>query len=670
MQVSNAQLIAQLSQDRAGALDALFGAQHEDETPPFHLEIIDLWSAADEFILLEGFRESAKTTLALEFLTTEALFGNYRYALFIADKYEKACEKLETVKWHLKTNAALKALFGDTIGDRDNESILQLKNGTRIQAMGREQSPRGLLHHTARPDRIYIDDPENRERGDVASTQSVDATIKWLYADVLPALDKTHGKIRINATPLARDCLVTRLKADAERHWLHRTYPIVIGDIDDDRAIPMWPARYPLHWVRRQRDMYRSQGLLTTFMQEYMCRAEEESEKIFPASGLAETAAPSQTWMPTYVIYDPARTAKKNISNLTGKVVVSIVGSKLIVRESSGNLWKPSEIIKDIFETNEEYCPIGIGVESNSLEEFLMEPLRNQQLLRHVSLPLIELRAPTDRNKEDFIKGLQPYHKAGEIFLEGGLKAHQRLVMEMESFPSKNDDVINALAYALRIRVGEPVYPDFGAENVIEQARTVRGQPVYLAFNASGKEITCVACQLVGQTVTVVDEWTIAGDMNDAVQSIKLAVSGVFSRERTIAFVPADLIDDWARIPLVSVLRGHQMQASRAGYGHESRGELASYIRTRIRGLPALVVGEHCRSTINGLAAGYALAVTPAGRLAEQAVENPYRTLIVGLECLVHALNSGAVAGMAQANYSISPGGTKFLTSRPDLARK
>jgi hypothetical protein len=495
----------------------------------------------------------------------------------------------------------------------------------------------------------------------------VDATIKWLYADVLPALDKTHGKIRINATPLARDCLVTRLKNDTEHHWLHRTYPIVIGEIDDDRAIPMWPQRYPLHWVRRQRDMYRSQGLLTTFMQEYMCRAEEESEKIFPASGLVETAGPSATWMPTYAIYDPARTVKKDRSNLTGKVVVSIVGSKLIVRESSGNLWKPSEIIKDIFETNEKYCPIGIGVESNSLEEFLMEPLRNQQLLRHTSLPLIELRAPTDRNKEDFIKGLQPYHLAGEIFLEGGLKKHQRLVLEMESFPSKNDDVINALAYALRIRPGQPVYEDFGSENIVDAATPVRGQALYLAFNASGKETTCCAVQLVGQSLTVLEEWIIPGDINDAVQSIKLACAGLFSRERVIAFIPADLVDDWARIPLVRVLRSAGMQASRGGYGHESRGELASYIRTRIRAAPALLVAEHCRSTINGLAAGYAVAVTPTGRLAEQAVENPYRTLIAGLECLVHALNAGVAAGMAQGNYAVSAGGTRHLTSRPDL---
>ena len=659
---SKAQLLASLSQDRVRALDALFGEQHEDATPAFHVQMVELWSAADEYVLIEGFRESGKTTLALEFLTLEALFGNFRFGLFIADNATKACEKLEIVKWQLKTNDKIISLFGQCIGEKDNEAVLHLKNGVRIQAMGREQSPRGLLHHIARPDRIYIDDPENRERGDVSSTERVDDTMKWLYGDVIPAMDKRNGKIRINSTPQARDCMVTRLKNDSA--WVRRTYPIVSGDIDADNAVALWPARYPMHWIRRQRDMFQTQGMLTQFMQEYMCQAEEESEKIFPSSDFQELPSLKDDWLPIYATFDPARTSKKT-SNLTGLCVFSWVGSQLFVIESSGERLQPSQIISRLFDVHEKYAPVGIGIESNSLEEFLMEPLRQEMVRRKTVIPLVELRAPPMQSKHDFIKSLQPFHRAGNIILVGGKKNHERLLMEMTTFPSRNDDVVNALAYATKMRTGEPVYPDFSPDNVVADTAPARGTPVHVAYNSNGKETTAIAFQLIGQNLSVLEEWAIPGNLNDAVASIRMACAGLFTRDRVLPFCPADLFDDWNKTPLVRMMRDNRLVPNRGGYLRDSRGALSSYVRTVIKGTRALTVSSHCKITLAAFAAGYALPVSPTGRLSDVAVDNIYRCLIEGLESVVALLNASSQKEVG--NYAVSGDGARYLTSRPGI---
>lgn len=659
--MANEDLLRALSEDRALACATLF--EFEDETPPFHLDVLSLWSASDEFVLIEGFRSSAKTTLAAAHLSLEALFGNFAFAIIIGDSYDKGCEKLDIIRYNL-TLRSVRALFGDVIGKKNNEDVVVTKSGRRIQAFGREQSPRGLLYNIARPDRCFLDDIE-RDKSDVSSTAVVDQRMQWLYGEVIPAMDKKRRKVRVSGTPLARDCMITRLRKDP--HWVSRTYPIVSGDIDSEDSKALWESRYPKQWVRRTRDMYQSQGLLTQFNQEYMCQAEEESEKPFNPNDLVEVSAEPDGWTPKYAIYDPARTAKKS-SNRTGKVVCSWQGSRLTVVESSGNFWKPSELISDVFATNEAHSPIAIGIESDSLDEFIREPLRAEMVARSTSLPLVDLRAPKQHSKDDFIRSLQPFSIAGDIVLVGGKAKHPQLVSELRDFPSKNVDTINALAYATRMRIGNPVYEDFGPDNIVERPQILRARPMYLAFNATQKETTCISIQIDGQNMVVHDEWVLPGDMNDACESIRMAANGLYAQSRVVAFAPADLIDDWARIPLVRSLRAHGMQPSRGAYLHDCGGTLAPYIRTVIRGSRGLVVADHCINALNGFSAGYARAISAVGRLADEAVENHYRTLIQGLESLAAALSEG-IENQA-ANYSVSPDGAKYITSRPGVSFK
>jgi len=108
------------------------------------------------------------------------------------------------------------------------------------------------------------------------------------------------------------------------------------------------------------------------------------------------------------------------------------------------------------------------GVEVTSLNEFIVQPIKNEMMKRGQMMELIELKARgqagrAGKGKEDRIAALVPYYRQGYIFHNeaccGGLEA------QLLSFPrSKLWDIMDATAYVVEMlelgnRYFEP--PDF-----------------------------------------------------------------------------------------------------------------------------------------------------------------------------------------------------------------
>ena len=132
MGLSNELVLKQLSGDRALASAMLFPHRHSQETPEFHINIMDLWRSRDEFVVIQAFREGAKTTLSEEFLLIEALFKNFKYALVLGETYTKACQRIESLKYELLTNQKIYTLFGKQKGSTWSENKVVLPNGVAI----------------------------------------------------------------------------------------------------------------------------------------------------------------------------------------------------------------------------------------------------------------------------------------------------------------------------------------------------------------------------------------------------------------------------------------------------------------------------------------------------------------------------------------------------------
>lgn len=665
--VQDKALLRAISEDRALGSAILFSHRHDHHSPEFHVTIMDLWRCADELVLIEAFREAAKTTLAEEFLGMEGAYGNFFYAIIFGETYSKACQKIEAIAYEMRTNVKVRKLFGK-LAKKPIENKIWFNSGSLIEAAGWEQEITGFKYLDRRPDRAYLDDVENLER--VRSSDAVDATMRKLYREVLPALDKTKRKVRVTETPRAADCLVTRLRANSD--WLCASFPIVKAglDIDDPQAESAWPSRYPIEWIRAERDKYERAGMLRQFQQEFMLNVESAEVKPFREEMLRYSDVAPAAWLPRKSIYDPSRTTNVGQSDQTGKVVVSRLGSRIIVHESGGHYWKPDEIREDIFTTLDRHKCSEVGVEKNSLDEFLLQPIRYEMLRRGVVVPLKPLQAPQDRDKQDFIMGLQPFFNAGDIILVGGRGMHAQLVAQFLNFPAGKLDILNALAYALRMFAGDPVYPDFGEANIGPAPEPATGERLTSFWNASTNTVVCAIGLRRARHFHISRDFVAGGPTQDAIRQVLAEIAGAYPKRALDCYVPAELHDAWQRIALVPLLQRERLTPWRGEHTLLARGGLAERIRTTIRDRRLLQVAKDAPATLAALAEGYKYPVAASGKGAREPEQGIARLMGEAIECGLAVLSRGFDDSAKDgAHFALNPQGARYMTALPNARR-
>jgi hypothetical protein len=490
-------LILEFACDPVIAHQTLFKVRHPDATPPFHDELIEAWHSAAPKVLALAFRGGGKSTLAEEAIALSAAMKLVRNVLIIGSSSDRANDRLRAIKHEFETNELLTELYGDLRGSVWAVERIVLANGVCIQAFGRGQALRGVKHHDARPDLCFVDDVEEDEH--VRSPEARQETLRWFMRELVPALDK-NGRIRVNATPLDREALPMTLSRQSG--WITKTYPIEFIDAQGERRAT-WPTRFPLAWIDEKRREFDEAGMANEYRQEFMCEPESPATRVF-LPPMFQVKHHVRTWEPVFAFYDPARTVKAS-SATTGWAVWSWIGNKMIVWDGGAEFWKPDEIIEHMFKVNDEYSPVLIGVEINGLEEFIMQPLRLEQLRRNTFIPVTGYRAP--KGKLQFISSLQPFLQAGDITFAKDIPASRQFL----SFPTGRIDFPNALAYALKLRP-DVIYENFTMGNVVQDLTAQHGSPIYLCLNATRAVTTAVAVQFVGQGLHVLADWVREGE--------------------------------------------------------------------------------------------------------------------------------------------------------------
>lgn len=664
MALSNELILRQISDDRALASALLFSHRHRQTTPPFHVQVIDLWRSADEFVVIEAFREGAKTTLSEEFLLIEALFANFKYCLVFGETYTKACQRIEAMKHELATNQKIYQLFGDCGKKRCgtwSENKIVLPNGVAIEAHGWEEEIRGYKHLDMRPDRAYLDDIETRER--VRDSETVNQNWKKLHMQLMPAMDKELGKIRMTGTPLADDCMIRR--AAASEYWTHGFFPICDGDIDSPDAKATWGERYPMEWIREKRDHYASEGMLSSFMQEYMLQPSGAQGKPFTEDMLRFEDVSPTMYAPRIAIMDPARTVDIKKSDQTGRVVVSKIGTRIYIHESAAEYWQPDAIVEGAFDMSRRHDDAEVAIEKNSLDDWLLQPIRAHMLKTGQTLKLKVLNAPQDRDKAQFIMGLQSFFMAGDVVFVGGRSKHTQLISQLLNFPSGKRDALNALAYAPRVFSGVPVYGDFSQANIVSMYLLPRQAQLVLGVNATSTETTAVLCALDSRFLTVLADWVSPMMPNDAVPDIAMLVRAAYPGHRVTAWVPADVFDQVGRNPLITALKSSGWPAQRAEHTTMARSALSPMIRTEMRGRRMLMVDSGANHTLQALSQGYNWPVKSDGQRAADPERGPARTLIEALECLTMAIERADTANNLAKPNAHNSLGTPYMSALP-----
>lgn len=683
-------IIRRFAGDKAAAHRHLFAHRHKNATPEFHQEILKIFHAEHPLVALQAFRGAAKSTLIEEYIILEVLFRTSRYAIIVGNTWSMAVQRLFAIKNEFTTNEALIELFGDQQGQKWTDDEIILSNGAKVQALGARQSLRGAKNLDARPDLAVIDDFEDEEG--VATDEAIFKNNQWLYKVLLPALDISSRRVRMLGTPLSP-------KAMMETHmnnplWLSKRFPICHYATDGEVKLPdpitakqnpltghpdlngfnrpdqpvdpndygdevsAWPDRFPMKVIRDIRKSYEAEGNMTAFMQEYMCRAEDSKSKPFQQSMIRTEPAP-KVWLPTEIMVDPARTTGTK-SARTGYAVWSWNGPQLIVREAFGRFHKPDEVIKTIMELDEKFEPCAIGVEVDGLEEFLMQPLRTAMTTYGRALPLEPQRAP--RDKDAFITSLQPFYFAKEVI---HVKDLPDLNSELLQFPIGRKDVPNALAYALRMRPGRPVYGDFSAQHITTELDPYPRAPLWLALSSRPSLTAAVLAQYHDGIIYIYRDWVNYGAPQEQLVEIIREAAQVAPDFKMIA--PMEQFDKFNNHGLPAAAMRLKLNIQQGGSSKKGEGGLTPWLKKSTRGVLAFQVDDRCRWLVNGLSRGYARKLGKDGRLVDQPYDNQYKVLVEALEAYI------SVFDVVQENsdvhsdrrYATAPNGRRYLSSLP-----
>jgi hypothetical protein len=612
------------------AHEALFYHRHSVDSPAFHLDVIDLMHSEHAKGIIEGFRSSAKSTRAEEAVVIKALYRRFRNCVLVGSSFPRAKERLAAIKNELTVNENITYLFGKQEGETWGEGKIILTNGVCIQAVGQGMSVRGMKHLDARPDFALIDDLEDEET--VKDPTQRDKMLQWVVGTFMPALSEAPpAKIRMLGNRLDDDAVIVRLSKD--RDWKHLRIPIM--ELADDGVerydLPpgkwraTWPGMFPLEKIGEKRAGYERLGMLQSFNCEYMCEASDPQAALFKRSQ-EKTHAGVRTWQSVFAAYDPARTASSR-SAMTGYACFSWVGSKLVVWKGDAQLWLPDQIIDSIFQIDAEFKPVEIGVEPTGLEEFIMQPLRHEAVKRRTLLPLRRLDPP--RGKTGFIRGLQPFFKSGEIeFVDVSDEARGQLL----SFPTGRMDFPNALAYALLMRPGLPVYPEWSLDHVQTLMRT--RDSWYFATNATGQYSTGVLIQIVGGQLRIHDSWVREGPPGEVFHEIMGEARAAASATLRVR-VPPITRGSHDTVGLRPAILGLQTQYETGGDVLRGRQGIRGMLMQYRRGEPLLAVSSESRWALNGFAGGFARTVDKKGQPTDEPKPGPYQVLMEGLESFV-----------------------------------
>lgn len=626
------ELFVAFYRDRLLAHRVIFAHRHPNADPPFKDQMILDWYSGDQYLCELAFRGSTKSTTAEEAICLMALFREFKNCIIFGASAPLAEQRLHAVRRELERNAIIHKVFGNPRGHPWGDDRLELANGVVIRAMGRGQAVRGTKEEVERPDFVFFDDVEDTVS--VSTPKGREKVQSWVFGEVIPAMaDPSIVKVRVAANALNPESLAMKLKERGSGFKV-RTTPWAY---QDDKGVwcSSWPERYPMDHINKVRGRMYAIGRGQDYESEYMCDPTSPESRPFKQDMfLVEPTV--RTWQAVYSMTDPARTKGKNSAD-TGMAVWSWIGPRLVVWESSARQLMPDQIIAGLFEVNDRYQPVHVGIEEDGLNEFLLQPIRQEQLRRGTVLPLKPMKAPN--GKIDFIKGLQPYFKAREVVFNG---EQTDLKMQLLGFPTGKIDAPNALAYALKMRPGAPVYEDFrGNRHVGEELTPSAGRPVWLCLNASRGLVTGIIVQVIDGSIRIFGDFVREGDAGEVVGDI-IGESNLYSGRLVQVITGPKHADRYNNVGLNQALNKLQVVYRVGVSPDKGRVFIRNLLQRERQGMPMFLSSSSARWTLNGFSGGYSRVLNRQGVLSEDAEDGAYRTLIEGLESFAGLLSLGS----------------------------
>ncbi len=411
-------------------------------------------------VVIAAPRGFGKTTIdTISYPAKKILFQEKKFIVPVSCTATSAVMQGENLKRELLSNHDIGTLFEPLKSDSFSKEQWITSNGVMVMPRGAGQQIRGILYDRFRPDLIICDDLEDKEG--VKSEDQREKLKEWFFSDVCNSIDRgsKDWKIVFVGTVLHEDSLLVNLLEDPEWHAVHLS-------LCDDEFNTNWPdfmsteevkALYKAHKDRvpSQVDLffqeYRNIPISTedaTFKDEYFKYYDEKS---FTMEGK------SKNWI-NFVIIDPAKTVKIHSAD------TAIIGvgfdretQAIYIRDVVSKKMYPDEIYDEAIDMVARLGAFIIAPEVTSLNQFIVQPLKNQMRVKKCHARLVELKA--QGKKEDRIKELVPYYRQG--FIYHNKVCCTKLESQLIGFPrSRLWDCMDAEAYIIKLMEIEEQYFD------------------------------------------------------------------------------------------------------------------------------------------------------------------------------------------------------------------
>lgn len=424
-------------------------------------------------IIPRGF---SKTTLYNAANLNDCVTDGSTFSVYISESSTHSETQLGNIRHELEANALLRAAYGDVVPTRaDSEkwtsNQLQLKNGAILVARGRGAQIRGINYRGRRPNKILLDDVEDKES--VSTPEQRNKVLDWFYGAVMPAgnemsgakgtdAEQEHLQITVLGTMLGPETLLTTLAEDPTFNTVRfgATLTLELGTLTDEQML--WAYKMNARDYLNKRRQYAMVGQLHNFALEFdsTVRADEDAKFARTDVRCYEIIQRSKLVQVSMAL-DPA------ISDQPGRdhTALIVAGRRedgmIFMLDEWGGLGKtPREKIDAFFEFSAVWKVNKHGIEAQQYQRALIFLMREEMARRQLFFEIEPIIQGAQQRKDDRIVGvLAPRYSNGYI-------RHRRPLPNLEGnlldWPNGKKDYADAAAMALTL-LGESamlVMPD------------------------------------------------------------------------------------------------------------------------------------------------------------------------------------------------------------------
>jgi len=439
------------------------------ETPEFHREIYKMLPESKRLVLASprGFAKS--TIVSVIYPIWLACWGKSKDICIISASETLAIDWLRRIKVEFTTNKRILKYFGNQRSTKWAENHIILRNGVNIRARGAGGQIRGF-----RPDVIICDDLETDDS--VRSEDQRKQLKDWLFRACLNTLTPEGQFIVIGTIIHPLSVLSDLLTSD--NGFDKKKFMAYIDGVQEPGK-ELWPALWHHERLQKRKKEIGSFAFSSEFM---------NSPINNETSPIKEDHIREWTELPTQfnavIAVDPAYSEDEG-SDFKVAVLVLCDGSgnRFLSRyiRMHGKIGEFQDAIINMWLSNKSNIT-GIGIPNSGAEKAFFDSFLNRCQDRNLYPPIKELKNSfvqsgtnvSVRNKTArVISALQPLFENGKYFIGKGMHEAKDEILSIGF--SKNDDVVDAMAYAEQIL--SPLYfqTNINDNNEEEYAATLSG---------------------------------------------------------------------------------------------------------------------------------------------------------------------------------------------------